>query len=115
MAGVDISVDTRAVEAMLERIGSPRDLSGAVERAAEIGAGMITGIPVGETGDLANSMHGTPGRSPSRNSALIVSDVPYAPFVFGGTRYMDAQPPTVPADAIASVLADEIHRELFGR
>jgi hypothetical protein len=68
-------------------------------------------VPVGETGDLAASVRGVGTRiiATARNDA----GVPYGRFVFGGTRYMAPRPPSVPADAIARILADEVGRVIF--
>jgi hypothetical protein len=59
----------------------------------------ISGVPV-DTGRLAASVAG--GRETLREAGpggyRIGSRVPYAPFVFGGTRRTAARPPRVPGD-----------------
>jgi len=74
---------------------------------------MITGIPIGETGDLAASVRarGWWIMATARNQA----GVPYGRFVFGGA-YGGAQPPrppNVPTGAIGQALVREIERVIF--
>jgi hypothetical protein len=71
------------------------DQSRTMSAAARDTAHAIDDVPV-KTGRLANSVR-SGGRS-TRNGFEVVSDVPYAPFVFGGTRHMAAQPPSIPRD-----------------
>ena len=110
----EIRVDSAAAEAMLERIehnaAARRELGFAAGRAAEQGARLISGVPV-DSGELAGSVRalGTWIVATAKNQA----GAPYGRFVFGGTRHMPARPPTVPAGAIARILADEILREVF--
>lgn len=63
----------------------------------------VTGVPV-RTGRLAASVSGGADtlRVVGPNGYTIGSRVPYAPFVFGGTRYMRAQPPRVPGGVATS-------------
>jgi hypothetical protein len=65
----------------------------------------VTGIPV-DTGRLAAS----PRVVETATGAEIVSDVPYARFVFAGTAYMPASPPHVDGPDLAATVA----KELFG-
>ena len=83
------------------------DLTPALERAA--GRATVTGIPV-DTGKLAASPH----VRVEGDEVKIVSDVPYARFVFRGTRYMPALPPHVNAGALAQQAATEVGGEVFG-
>ena len=113
MNEITVTVDTEAAERMLQRFANRPAFTSAVMDAAQQGASMISGIPQ-DTGELASSIRATPGRSPSPNSALIVSDVSYARFVFGGvpSRGQAAQHPNVPYGAIAHILAANVVREL---
>ena len=78
-----------------------------VERSARKTLSGISGIPV-DTGRLAAS----PRIVARGNEAEIVSDVEYAHYVFGGTEYMDAQPPHISYDSeqFARDLSVEIFR-----
>ena len=104
-----VVVDTTAAASMLERIAqrASQSMAPALERAARHAP--VTGIPV-DTGKLAAS----PRVRVEGDEALIVSDVPYARFVFRGTRHMAARPPTVNTAALAHAAADEVAREVFG-
>lgn len=71
----------------------------------------ISGVPV-DTGRLERGVTGGP------ESALDVTDdgfdvgtaVPYARFVFGGTRYVSARPPRVPdvAGRVATAISNDL-------
>lgn len=107
-----IEVDVTAAVAMLDGIAeraAPGHLEGVIERVARDGMSRISGVPVGETGDLARSFD----LRRDGDSIAIVNTTPYARFVFRGTRYMEAQPPSIPADALARELAADIAREVF--
>ena len=96
-AGMSVTVDTSKTVAMFDRLERNTDrVPGVVQRAAHEVVGSITGIPVGDTGDLAASprveLHGN-------DEARVVSSITYARYVFGGTKYMSAQPPHVGYDA----------------
>lgn len=92
---VSVQGDT-ATAARLQRVGqratTQRQVLAQVARAT---AQHITGVPVGETGKLADSIG--PLWVTDRSFA-VGSRVPYARHVFHGTRYMDPQPPRVPPD-----------------
>ena len=108
-----IDFDVADALTMLEAISgraAPARLDAVVERVAADASGRITGVPVGETGDLSR------GFTIQRrgNAVAIVNTVPYARFVFRGTRFMDAQPPQVNTEAIARDLANAVAREVFG-
>ena len=115
MTSIDVEVDVTAAVGMVERIISnaqvSREVGMAIGRAADQGAQLVSGVPVGETGNLARSVRAFGGRiiATARNEA----GVPYGRFVFGGTRHMAAQTPSVPADQIAQILADEVARVVF--
>lgn len=101
----DVTLDTRAVTRMLERLERQADRADhAVERVAR--AATVTGIPVGDTGRLARSVR---VRREDDGAWVLSTDVPYARFVFGGTKYVAARPPHVKAPP----LADEVAREVF--
>jgi ABC-type amino acid transport substrate-binding protein len=108
-----IDFDVRDALTMFEAIAgraAPARLDAVVERVGADASGRITGVPVGETGALSR------GFTIRRRGDVveIVNTVPYARFVFGGTRFMDAQPPNVPAAQIARDLANAVAREVFG-
>ena len=107
---VDVAAALRMLEGITERASGAR-LSRLIERAAQGALGRISGVPVGPTGDLAR---GFAVRVRGDTAIDIVNTEPYARFVFRGTRYMDAQPPNVPADALARELAAAVAREVFG-
>jgi hypothetical protein len=108
-----IEVDAHEAEAMLRRLAdAARPYSRfypALQSAAEQGASMISGV-ARDTGELAGSIQAGGREAPG----LIVSDLDYARFVFGGTSRMEAQPPLVPEGAIATILADEVAELIFG-
>lgn len=100
------------IDRIAQRAGDRRELSQAIGRAADDGARLITGV-AHDTGELARSVQGRGWWivATARNDA----GAPYGRFVFGGTQHMAAQTPSVPVDAIARVLADEIKQAVFGR
>ena len=105
-----VELDTHRVTAMCDQIGqhAAGDMRPALKRAAEAGRTSITGIPI-DTGRLAAS----PKVTTRGDEVLIVTDVPYARHVFGGTQYIPARPPNVHADAIAKIAGREVAREVF--
>lgn len=108
-----VAVDAHEAVAMFERLAAAsRPYSRfypALQSAAEQGASMISGV-AHDTGELAGSIQAGGREGPG----LIVSDLDYARFVFGGTSRMGAQPPLVPEGAIATILADEVAELIFG-
>ena len=109
MTGLPISMDTSAVVSMFQ---------GLARRAAEIPRTTemvaretrVSGIPVGATGRLAAS----PRVQTTDEGVAIVSDVPYALYVFRGFthvggQHIPARPPTLDGPD----LAEAIMRELF--
>ena len=107
MIGFDL--DASRVEAMLDRLATRAIQAGVAAAAAERAArgARISGIPV-RTGRLQASTRPPQVRTVS-TGALIVTDVPYARFVFGGTFWMAAPPPTVEVPRFG----DYVLRELF--
>jgi hypothetical protein len=105
---VDITAAVDMLDGIAER-AEPGQLAAVIERVARDGMGRITGIPVGETGTLSRSLD----LRRDGDAIAIINTAPYARFVFRGTRHMDAQPPNVPAEALARELADAIAREVF--
>jgi len=104
---ISVSVDTSAAAAMLDRLQQQaRQLGPTVQHAAQEALATISGVPV-DTGALSSSLR----VEASGTKAQIVSDVPYAKYVFYGTRYVEARPPHIGYDA--AQLADDIARELF--
>lgn len=99
---------------MLRRRGErARHLESAMRDTAHYAERQITNTPV-DTGRLASSLRGG-----SEQTMIVTNDgfelgttVPYARYVFRGTRYMSAQPPTVDEAAIAHYAADRITQEL---
>jgi hypothetical protein len=71
------------------------DQSRTMGAAARDTAHTINDVPVA-TGRLARSVRN--GGRATRSGFEVTSDVPYAPFVFGGTRHMPARPPSIPRD-----------------
>lgn len=107
MHNFDIQIDSSQAEEMLERIGNQADhLESIIQRAGEEALRSVTGVPV-DTGRLAASLR----LRVENDQAQIVSDVEYAPFVFRGTRYVDARPPEI--DYSAERFAEDIAREMF--
>jgi hypothetical protein len=109
-ASVSVEVNGDAAERMLARIQDGLRFTQATYRVAQDGVAQIGAI-ARDTGALAGSLRAK--RTSSPTMSLIVSDVPYARFVFRGTRHMAAQPPDVPTEALASELVREINREIF--
>lgn len=75
----------------------------------------ITGIPVA-TGRLERGVRGG-SESIMRASPVgytVATTVPYARFVFGGTKYMAARPPRVPAN-LATNAASAVGSDLVRR
>lgn len=75
----------------------------------------ISGVPV-RTGRLDRGVRGGPGSILNVGPAgyTIATSVPYARFVFGGTKRMPARPPRIPsglgAQSATSVARDVVHR-----
>lgn len=72
---------------------------------------LITGVPV-DSGALAASVANA-STTVTDDSFTLRSALPYAHFVFHGTRYMDAQPPRVPptvGEHTAQAVADDLGR-----
>jgi hypothetical protein len=65
-----------------------------MKAAARDTARKVKGIPV-DTGRLSASVEVI---SADNDGFVVGSKVPYAKFVFGGTRYVKARPPDVPSD-----------------
>jgi hypothetical protein len=100
----------RRLHGMSQRAGRQRSTYEAEARYAQRA---VTGVPVA-TGRLERSVHGGTGtlREVNNLGYRIGSTVPYAHFVFDGTKSMPARPPHVPrdlgrraADAVAADLA----------
>jgi hypothetical protein len=100
---VDAS-DASRMFANLERLAD--DFSQTLQHEGQAAAASITGIPV-RTGRLAASPKVGPV---TEHSARIVSDTPYAKFIFRGTKHIEARPPQVgySADRLAQAVADEL-------
>jgi hypothetical protein len=99
---VSVRVDTSEADRMFERLAA--NASRARLAAVDVArASRVTGIPV-DTGRLAAS----PRVVETDNGAEIVTDVPYARFVFGGTRFMPASPPHVEGPDLAATVAKEL-------
>jgi hypothetical protein len=111
---LEITGDAHAAE-RLNTIGErSRDQRDVMQREAEKTRRRIRGVPR-DTGRLDKGVHG------GDESVLEVTDegytigttVPYARFVFNGTRYMSAQPPRIPTDTASSAahaVADDLTR-----
>ena len=103
-----ISMDTRAVTSMFSRIAQrARQTDVTVKRVAA--QTHVSGVPV-DTGRLAAS----PRVTSTEDGVAIVSDVPYALYVFHGFTHVGgehiaARPPHLDGPN----LADAILRELF--
>jgi hypothetical protein len=99
---IDVQFDTSAVDRMLatltERAGQSHVVAAEVARQTR-----VVGVPV-DTGTLAASFR----VRETADGAEIVSDVPYARFVFGGTAYMAARPPRLEGPDLAATVAKEL-------
>lgn len=106
MKSVKVIGDEQAAGALRDMGARALDQRRSMETAGRAAQRSITGIPV-DTGRLARSVHG--GAEGELNVTpfgfLIASNVPYAPFVFGGTSKMPARPPRVPAGIAESTAA----------
>lgn len=108
MSLVSVSGD-EAAAAKLDRVGAAAyTQSPAIRRAAERTARGIRGVPV-ETGRLERSI--VVLDSGAQGFVVGSRNVPYARFVFHGTKHMAAQPPKVPSN-IGPDTADEIGSNL---
>jgi hypothetical protein len=106
---VDVTAAVRMLDGIATRASGAR-LASILSRSAADAVSRIGSIAE-DTGELRRSIQ---VRARSDSLVEIVATAPYARFVFRGTRYMDAQPPNVPADALARALADAVAREVFG-
>lgn len=91
-----VETDSRAAERMLTNLGNAaHEQKPVMARMAQDTAKRITGIPV-DTGALEQSV----GVLLAEAHGFVVGTkgVPYARYVFRGTRYVSAQPPKVPSD-----------------
>lgn len=94
----------------LARRGS--DQTATMTTQAQAMQRQISGVPV-RSGRLARSVAGGAESVLHADASgyQIGSAVPYAGFVFGGTRHQAAQPPRVPASA-AEQAAEAVSRDL---
>lgn len=112
MAGLDVKVNVtggRETVRSLNSLGdSAHEQAPTMRTLAKSAARRVSGVPV-DTGELARSIDvllvGAHG--------FVVGSkgVPYAHYVFKGTRYMAARPPHVPAigrDAAAAISSNVI-------
>jgi hypothetical protein len=98
MSDVDV-IGATETQRRLRRIGTRGlDQSDVIADSARATQRSIEGVPV-RTGRLDRSVHG--GRDSYMESSaggyVIGSSMPYARFVFRGTRHMRAQPPRIPS------------------
>lgn len=108
-----VTVSTREAERMFDRLAANADnLQAALETGGKKMLDSMSGIPV-DTGELAAS----PRLEVRGTTALILSDVMYARFVFYGHKdrgggWVEAQPPTIgyTADEFARDVADVLFR-----
>ena len=114
-----VLIDSERASAMLAELASRTLYTDEVNAAADEGARLVTGVvdsppspnervDPDQRQDLAASIHGTPGRDSSPNSALIVSDLNRARFLFA------AHPPSFPGGDVARILAAKVSATLFG-
>ncbi len=110
---VTVTGDTRAIRMLLAKGRASGRLKPAMEAVADYAERQITGVPV-DTGRLAESTRGGDDqlRKVDDASFSLGSQVPYARFVFGGTKHMRARPPRVNVTAIARAGAQRINQEL---
>jgi hypothetical protein len=100
-----------AAQRKLRAIGDrARHQRSTFERQARNAQRRITGVPV-DSGRLRQGITGAEStRVVTDYGYRIGTDVPYARFVFRGTKYMAARPPTVPrdlgADAARAIAGD---------
>lgn len=82
------------------------------EREGRAAQRAIAGIPV-KTGRLEKGVTGGPGSilNVRDDGYTIATSVPYARFVFGGTKRMTARPPRIPRD-LGSSAADAVGLDL---
>jgi hypothetical protein len=100
-----VTVDTSRVEDMLSGLAE-KTLDQVMEKAARECLESVSGIPV-DTGRLAASLQ----VRPIPGGAQVYTDVEYAKFVFGGTKYVEPHPPEV--GYTADQLANDVAKELF--
>lgn len=102
-----MSVTVTGLKAAQRRLGElgrrGADQTPAMSREALRVQRSISGVPV-DTGRLARSTTGGAEtlRIVGAEGYTIGSRVPYAPYVFGGTRHVRARPPRVPGDVAGS-------------
>jgi hypothetical protein len=86
---------------------------GAMSLAGRFAGRSISGVPV-RTGRLRASTRGGPEHElvVTDRGFDLASSVPYARFVFGGTRYVRAQPPRVNERTIAREAATAVSADL---
>lgn len=105
VVAMTVTVDTSRVEGMLADLAA-KTLEQVMDRAARQCLESVSGIPV-DTGRLASSLQ----VRRTRDGAQVYTDVEYARYVFGGTKYVEPQPPEV--GYTAADLADDVAKELF--
>lgn len=111
-----LSAETTGVPQARSRIDAmarrARNQTATFQEQARRAQRSITGIPV-DTGRLAASARGGPDSHIEAGpwGFAILSDVPYAAFVFRGTSRMRARPPRVPR-SIGADTARAVSRDL---
>jgi hypothetical protein len=111
MASVRIrATGVEAASDRLKKVGHKSlEQRATLKKVADSTARRISGVPV-DTGRLKASVDVA---SVSPLGFTIASDVPYAGYVFNGTKYMRARPPHIPsnvADLTASAVGSDIVR-----
>jgi hypothetical protein len=110
---ITITGDDQVI-AQLQRLGDlAYRLEPAMRDTSQFAERQIRGVPT-RTGRLAASMRGGRDQTLDVNNFgfAIGTTVPYAGFVFGGTKHMPARPPKVNARAIGRYAGEKILAEL---
>lgn len=105
-ATVDVTGASEVARYLAEVGDNAEHQKETLEPIARNAARSVTGVPV-DTGKLAGSMEVL---EVTDSGFAVGSRVPYARYVFHGTRYMDARPPRLPdhiaTDAAAAIGSD---------
>jgi hypothetical protein len=99
---IRVEVDTGAAADMFDQLAQRAAGLGRVAEDAARGA-QITDVPT-DTGELAAGFE----VRAVEGGAEIVNTARHARYVFGGTRYMPARPPTVRVDGFGDAVAREL-------
>jgi len=109
---VSVEGDERAAAVILRAGRKAQDQSSTLQSAADSPGVAAPGDWTNRTGKLSASLARTIPEAEA-DRLRLVSDVPYARFVWYGTRRQEARPPQVNEDALVGAVSRRVARDLI--